>query len=99
MAGAFKGVRIGPSCLACQRTIDARNGLSLSNPRGARGAQRQGFLHSDCQTEQAKKFYEETVQTLPNGRKLVSVVRNLALTVPVYSEEEIDEALRQGAES
>jgi len=99
MAGAFKMVRNGPSCLVCQRTIDARNGLSLSNPRGARGAQRQGFLHSDCQTEEGKKFYEESVQTMPNGRKLVTVVRNLSLAVPMYSEEEIDEALLKGAES
>lgn len=99
MAGAFKGVRIGPTCLACQRTIDARNGLSLSNPRGARGAQRQGFLHTDCQTTEGLKFYEETVQTLPNGRKLTTVVRNLSLGVPVYSEEEIDEALQNGARS
>lgn len=79
MAGAFKGVRIGPTCLKCQRTIDARQGLSLSNPRGARGAQRQGYLHEDCLREDS------------DARKKRG---ELTMLVPVLDEEEIVEILK-----
>lgn len=94
MAGAFKGMRIGPSCLKCQRTIDSRQGLSLSNPRGARGAQRQGYLHEDCLREDGKKYYEDRTDVLPNGRRVLTVLRNEGLAVPVLAEEEIEEVLR-----
>jgi hypothetical protein len=64
----FKGVKVGPDCLKCGRTVDARLGSSLVQPKGARNSQRQGYLHEDClreNTEERKKKGVTTLMVIP----------------------------------
>lgn len=94
MAGAFKGMKIGPLCLACHGPIDTREQYSLSNPRGSRKNQRQGFLHEDCEEAQAKKFYEEKYEQAIGLKGQVVYLKyvktNNSLLVPVMSEEDVE---------
>lgn len=101
MAGAFKNMKIGPTCLKCDRTVDTRIGQSLSNWRGAKGAQRQGWCHTDCQ-EQAQAPYQKTEIVFMPGRtpnKQAVTTTILGLSVPIYTAEELEEACTRGAKS
>jgi hypothetical protein len=80
--GAFKGMRVGPSCLKCNGPIDARPGWSLSNPRGSRKTQRHGYLHLDCELE----AQGEVAKRQPDGKA--------RMELPVYDSEEIREILK-----
>jgi len=82
MAGAFKGMRVGPECLECKGPIDAREAFSLPFPRGSRKAQRNGYLHPDCELEASKRFAART----PG--------QPVRLQLPVYTPEEIEEILK-----
>lgn len=90
---AFKGLKIGPVCLKCQKVIDTRSGSSLVQPKGARVTQRQGYLHDDCLKEESLKFYEEEYRLLPNGRRIMVSVKSIGMEVPVLSAEEIRDIL------
>ncbi len=101
MAGAFKDMKIGPTCLKCERTVDTRPGQSLSKWRGAKGAQRQGWCHTDCQ-EQAQSTYQKTEIVfmsgrIPNKQAVTTTIKELR--VPIYTEEELEEACRRGVRS
>jgi hypothetical protein len=82
MAGAFKGMRVGPECLECKGPIDAREAFSLPHPRGSRKAQRHGFLHPDCELAAAKRYADRTPGQLAR------------MEVPVYDEAAIQEILK-----
>lgn len=80
---ALKGYRpAGPSCLKCEGPIDSRPGMSLSNPRGTRKVQRNGYLHPDCELESQNELAKRS----PDGKARLSVA--------VLDEEEIAEILK-----
>lgn len=82
MAGAFRGVRVGPECLECHGPLDTREGWSLQNPRGSRRSLTQGFLHDDCRKKcEAKRLEEERAK---GGEGMPASMR-----VPAYSADEV----------
>lgn len=87
--GALRGLRVGPSCLRCGETMDVRSGWSLSNPRGSRRAQRQGYLHTDCESLSYLTVakMQSKVKLLRDGSEVPAP--GVALEVPVYSDEEL----------
>lgn len=105
MAGAFKGIRVGPECLECKGPVDARPAFSFSGPtagKGSRKTQRHGYLHPDCELEAMKRYSTaqgkevQSVRTVqgPKGNLVqVSTQPGVTMQVPVYGEEEIQEIL------
>lgn len=101
MAGAFKGMRVGPECLECKGPIDARPAMTFSGPtpgRGSRKTQRHGYLHPDCELEAMKRYATaqgKLAQTVSHvgGKTVVSTQPQVTMLVPVYSDEEVEEIL------
>lgn len=95
----LRGVKAGPLCLVCSKAIDTRGGSSVSSPRGSRVAQRQGFMHADCLGEEEAKYHKVEFVKLASGQLVQNVLINRGLALPVYAEEELDEAIEFGCKS
>lgn len=100
----------GPACLVCNDTIDTREGASVpTGMRGAKRSQRQGYVHDRCMepSEDGKlpthvhsnllSSLNEGQIRLPNGKYFDTVQgRNVAMEVPVYSEDDMFAAIEAG---
>ena len=99
---ALKGVKArppGPACIRCNGPIDSRPGWSLPYSRGSRKHQRHGYLHPDCELEAALEMAKEqgTLMRKQDGTQYVGY--GTKLLVPVYTEEELDQMIEEGAVS
>ena len=108
--GGLSDVRAAdrPDCLACQRPLDAREGMSVPALRARRPVsralgQRQGWMHTACQEAEGKKFHEERWElgTGPDGKPayLRTVVKSEGLACPIFTDDELQAFVDSGVRS
>lgn len=100
-AVALRSVKpaLGPACLKCGEEIDTTNGWSLSNRKGTRKLQRNGFLHPECEADAVLALAEKNgikAEKKINAGFVTFKASGLKLEVPVYEQEQLDTMIGLG---